>query len=122
MRRKTSTSGNGAKPSLARPRLRPAIIEATDDDEDLEEEPITPIQPLPAKLLEFPRELIATRKARPRLAEGPLREEYDHDATRSQLRIFEVEPETISTEPVVEPVLREWSQIRLDPPTDGFGA
>ena len=31
--------------------------------------------PLPANLIEFPRELVAARKARPRLAEGPLREE-----------------------------------------------
>ena len=34
-------------------------------------------------------------------------------ASRSQLRIFEVEQETISTEPAVEPVLPEWSP---DPP------
>ena len=53
--------------------------------------------PLPANLIEFPRELVATRKARPRLAEGPLREELPPEP---QLRIFEVEPEQISTEPV----------------------
>ena len=65
---------------------------------------------LPANLLEFPRQLVAARKARPRLAEGPLLE----DAPRSaQLRIFEVEPEQISTAPVVAPP--EWtSSIRLD--------
>ena len=45
-----------------------------------EEEPIAPVQPLPAKLIEFPRELVAARKARPRLVEGPLREEYDRDS------------------------------------------
>jgi uncharacterized RDD family membrane protein YckC len=96
-------------------RSRPFITEASEDNDfgDMEE-PTAPVQPLPANLLEFPRELIATRKARPRLAEGPLREEYDRDAGRSQLRIFEVAPETISTDPVVEPVLPEWSQIRLD--------
>jgi uncharacterized RDD family membrane protein YckC len=73
---------------------------------------IDPLTPLPAKLLEFPRELIAARKARPRIAEGPLREE---PAPRSpQLRIFEVEPEQISiipTEPSVNP---EWASIHLD--------
>ena len=53
--------------------------------------------PLPANLIEFPRELVAARKARPRLAEGPLREEI---VPEPQLRIFEVEPEQISTEPV----------------------
>jgi len=101
-------------------RSRPFITEAADEsDLDETEEPIAPVQPLPANLLEFPRELIATRKARPRLAEGPLREEYDREAERSQLRIFEVAPETISTEPVVEPVLPEWSPIRLDSPAEG---
>lgn len=89
---------------------RPAILEV----DDLEEEPGAPVQPLPAKLLEFPRELVAARKARPRLAEGPLREEYDRDAGQSQLRIFEVEPETISTEPPVEATPTGWSSIRLD--------
>ncbi len=79
------------------------------------EEPAPIAQPLPAKLLEFPRELIAARKARPRLAEGPLREEFDRDAAQSQLRIFEVEQERISTEPTVEPARAEWSSIRLDP-------
>ena len=48
---------------------------------------------------------VAARRARPRLAEGPLREEYDRDSSASQLRIFEVEQETISTAPDVEPVL-----------------
>ncbi|HEY5381829.1 MAG TPA: RDD family protein [Acidobacteriaceae bacterium] len=52
--------------------------------------------PLPANLIEFPRQLIASRKARPRLAEGPLREEA---SSEPQLRIFEVEPEQISTQP-----------------------
>ncbi len=91
------------------------ITEAVEDDEISDEaEPIAPIQPLPAKLLEFPRELVAARKARPRLAEGPLREEYDRDASASQLRIFEVEQETISTAPAVEHVQPDWSPIRLD--------
>ncbi len=52
--------------------------------------------PLPANLIEFPRELVATRKARPRLAEGPLRDEI---MAEPQLRIFEVEPEQISIAP-----------------------
>jgi uncharacterized RDD family membrane protein YckC len=89
---------------------RPLITEIIDP---FEEATVIPTQPLPAKLIEFPRELIATRKARPRLAEGPLRE----DATApdgSQLRIFEVEPEAISKEPVSAAVLPEWHSIRLD--------
>lgn len=78
-------------------------------------------QPIHANLIEFPRELVATRKVRPRLAEGP------HGSTAEtggQLSIFEVDPGTISIEPavaesaaaVVEPVWTgpEWSGIRLD--------
>jgi uncharacterized RDD family membrane protein YckC len=113
-------ASSGAPQTTAPPARHPSLItEATDEDdssisyEDEGPEPAAPVQPLPAKLLEFPRELIAARKARPRLAEGPLREEYDRQATRSQLRIFEVEAETISTEPVVPTVLPEWSPIRL---------
>lgn len=86
------------------------IAEVVDPFEDAT---VVPAQPLPAKLLEFPRELVAARKARPRLAEGPLREEANAP-DGSQLRIFEVEPETISKEPVVEAVLPEWHSIRLD--------
>ncbi len=89
---------------------RPLITEIVDP---FEEATVTPAQPLPAKLIEFPRELIATRKARPRLAEGPLREEATAP-DGSQLRIFEVEPETISKEPVADAVLPEWHSIRLD--------
>jgi uncharacterized RDD family membrane protein YckC len=62
----------------------------------IEEVLVTPAVPLAANLIEFPRELIASRKARPRLAEGPLRDSPEssegrsHDA--SQLRIYEVHP------------------------------
>ena len=80
----------------------------------LEEELVIPPQPLPANLIEFPRELIAARKARPRLAEGPLREEAGLDSEKSQLRIFEVEAENISNRPDVELIKTEWSSIRLD--------
>ncbi len=81
---------------------------AWDTGEALEGEP--PV-PLPANLLEFPRQLVAVRKARPRLAEGPLLE----DAPRTrQLRIFEVEPEQISTAPVVAAAPEWTTSIRLD--------
>jgi len=78
-------------------------------------------QPIHANLIEFPRELVATRKVRPRLAEGPHGSAAE---TGGQLSIFEVDPGTISIEPavaesaaaVVEPVWTgpEWSGIRLD--------
>jgi uncharacterized RDD family membrane protein YckC len=44
-------------------------------------------QSLPAKLIEFPRELVAPRKQRPRLAEGPL---FEQESPSVALRIFEV--------------------------------
>ena len=83
-----------------------------------EEAVVAPAQPLPVRILEFPRELVAPRKARPRQAEGPLRE-TPSDPERSQLRIFEVEPDAIShdapTSAAAEaPVLPEWHSIRLD--------
>jgi uncharacterized RDD family membrane protein YckC len=80
------------------------------------EESYPPID-IPANLIEFPRQLVASRKARPRLAEGPLREEADQSAHQSaetaQLRIFEVEAAQISTAPAVESLAPEWSSILL---------
>ncbi len=58
----------------------------------LSEEMLSPAVPLPANLLEFPRELFAARKARPRHAEGPLREEGQEEPP---LRIFEVEADAV---------------------------
>jgi uncharacterized RDD family membrane protein YckC len=72
-----------------------------------------------ANLIEFPRELVATRKMRPRLAEAIAAAEAD-----PQLSIFEVDPGGISTEP--EPIspahepqagafsAPDWSGIELD--------
>jgi uncharacterized RDD family membrane protein YckC len=76
-------------------------------------EDVTPPIDIPANLIEFPRQLVAPRKARPRLAEGPLREEADHTPEAAQLRIFEVEATQISTAPVVESAAPEWSSILL---------
>ena len=69
--------------------------------------------PLPANLLEFPRQLVAARKARPRLAEGPLAEEI---ARSPQLRIFEVESAQISTSAATVSPVPEWASIHLDAP------
>ena len=83
------------------------------DELQAEAEPATA---LPANLIEFPRQLVAARRARPRLAEGPLREEADNSPERAQLRIFEVEASSVSTEPMVESVVPEWHNLRLDAP------
>jgi len=68
---------------------RPAIMEAHTG------EPGELVQPIYANLIEFPREMIATRRARPRRAEGPLAEAE----SAPQLSIFEVDPAAISIEP-----------------------
>lgn len=79
---------------------------------------VEPAQPIHANLIEFPREIVATRKVRPRLAEGPLGE------SGGQLSIFEVDPDSISTEPLMAGAAGaasapawsgpEWSGIELD--------
>ena len=94
---------------------RPYPKEIVDPFEDAV---VAPAQPLPVRILEFPRELVAARKARPRHAEGPLRDS-ESEPERSQLRIFEVEAEAISHEaappdPAEKQVLPEWRSIRLD--------
>jgi uncharacterized RDD family membrane protein YckC len=81
-----------------------------------EPETVEPAQPIHANLIEFPREIIAPRKARPRIAEGPLAPE---GGERGQLSIFEVDPAAISIEPApagtaLEPAAPGWSRIRLE--------
>jgi len=67
-----------------------------------------PAQPLPANLIQFPREMVAARRMRPRRAEGPL---ASLEPT-AQLSIFEVDPAAVSTQPagaVAEgPAAPEW--------------
>ncbi len=68
--------------------------------------------PIQANIIEFPRQLVASRKARPRLAEGPLRED---GTPEPQLRIFEVETEQISLSPdaVSSDEAPEWQGLLL---------
>lgn len=58
-------------------------------------EPEEAVQPIYANLIEFPRPIIAARRARPRRAEGPLAA----SDSAPQLSIFEVDPGAISTAP-----------------------
>lgn len=84
-------------------------------DESAEEAAVPPVEALAANLIEFPRELVAARKMRPRLVEGPLRESFqeaEHD--QSQLKIFEVAPDSISQTVTIEAPAEDWSPIRLD--------
>ena len=85
------------------------------------EEPAGPAMPLPANLIEFPRQLVASRKVRPRLAEGPLRDEAEDGPARGQLRIFEVDPAQIDTTPpatsaTLAAAMPQWTSIWLDAP------
>ena len=77
--------------------------------------------PIHANLIQFPRELVATRKARPRRAEGPYAASVEQDV---QLSIFEVDPGALTLEAAQTSVLEEaaapawsgpeWSGIELD--------
>ena len=82
------------------------------------EGPAGPAESLPANLIEFPRQLVAARKARPRLAEGPLRAEVEAPPGSGQLRIFEVDQEQISVAPecLVDEEMHtaQWGSILLD--------
>lgn len=89
-----------------------------------------PAQPIFANLIEFPRPMVATRKVRPRLAEGPLAQVE----SAPQLSIFEVDPATVSSEPApaamdersapawmlpqwpaIEPAEKTWEEILQEP-------
>lgn len=69
-----------------------------------------PLQTIAANLIEFPRQLVATRKMRPRLAEGPLASVEPE----RQLSIFEVDPSSVNTHPEppapVRPASQAWSE------------
>ncbi|MGA2571080.1 MAG: RDD family protein [Terracidiphilus sp.] len=80
-----------------------------------EDEPfhqVDPAQPIYGNLIQFPREMVATRKIRPRRAEGPLAAAEPE----AQLSIFEIDPATISTQPAVvaeEPAAPAWMRTEL---------
>src|ERR1019366_1139939 len=81
-------------------------------------ESVEAAQDIPANLIEFPREIIATRRMRPRIGEEPV------DSTDpQQLSIFEVEPDSISTAPMGSStsaaqdrtwIGSSWQQIELE--------
>jgi uncharacterized RDD family membrane protein YckC len=71
-------------------------------------------EPEHANLIQFPRELVATRKIRPRLAEASITE------AEGQLSIFEVDPDAVSTASSGQDAPAsiwnrpDWSGMRLD--------
>jgi uncharacterized RDD family membrane protein YckC len=99
---------------------RPSITEANLGEPGDLGQPGEFAQPIYANLIQFPREMIATRRVRPRLAEGPLAEA----GAAPQLSIFEVDPAAISIQPApatMEPpaspewMRTEWSDMTLQP-------
>ena len=107
------------------PQRRPqAEAKATDHDdwaaqEHYDSAPIyeeIEAQAIPANLIEFPREIVATRRMRPRLADGT------GEVDPQQLSIFEVDPNTVSTEPMGQNIEADdpvwigssWQQMQLD--------
>ena len=84
---------------------------------------VVPAQPIYANLIQFPREIIATRRIRPRIAGI---EAGSENELSNQLSIFEVDPATVSTEaaaPGTGVAGRswagpEWSDIQLDAQPD----
>jgi uncharacterized RDD family membrane protein YckC len=80
-------------------------------------EAVEAAQPIPANLIEFPREIVATRRMRPRISE--VNPESDEP---QQLSIFEVDPNSVSTEPMAcaaaaPPPMwigTSWQEIELD--------
>jgi uncharacterized RDD family membrane protein YckC len=81
-------------------------------------ESVEAAQDIPANLIEFPREIVATRRIRPRISE-----EQSESADPQKLSIFEVEQESVSTEPIAPSstttqertwIGSSWQQIELD--------
>jgi len=64
-------------------------------------------QPVCANLIQFPREIVAMRKVRPRRAEGPLATAE----SEAQLSIFEVDSATVSTQPAATAMERPLAPV-----------
>ncbi|MFZ0744929.1 MAG: RDD family protein [Terracidiphilus sp.] len=112
---------------LAEDNWRGTEAQPEDFGADQSIETVEPAQPIHANLIQFPREIVATRRLRPRIAGSEPGASID---PYGQLSIFEVDPNSISTEapaPAAEAGLQapelsgaEWSGIELDalPATD----
>jgi uncharacterized RDD family membrane protein YckC len=84
---------------------------------------VEPAQHMAANLIEFPRELVAPRKARPRQVEGPYRRNAQNEAS-PQLSIFEVDPDLLDppmefSRPIAQQIAQpiappEWASIEFE--------
>lgn len=128
-----STPPEGRAETLA-PETAENIPNPTDP---LEEALVEPARPLPASVIAWPREIVARRPARPRLAEGPLREDpfpstgsmawpsepvaedrppvSNSPAEGAEFELAAAEPEAAPAMPrQPHPVTPEWLSIQLD--------
>lgn len=93
---------------------RATYVEDMFPDDVLASATVEPIHSSAANLIEFPRELIAARKARPRLAEGPFAQRA---LENPQLSIFEVDPELLAAPVRISVAPPEWASIELEEPS-----
>ena len=124
----TAAPRAGRGESVVPPPAEPSWEQSTEDLLEIDNylgaegyEVVEPALPIHANLIEFPRELIATRKVRPRRVEGPHAARAEE---QGQLSIFEVDPYSVSTEPEALGAIGEanaatwsgakWSGIELD--------
>jgi len=89
-------------------RERPALAEGL--SEGREAEPAEPVVTARANIIEFPREIVAPRKRRPRRAEGPLAT----DGLGMQLNIFDVDPGAHPIETEAAVAAPAWASIELE--------
>ena len=105
--------GGAATPVPANERESEALDEEIAFRKDPYFDELTAPEPIAANLIEFPRQLVASRKARPRRAEGPLLDDPRSAESVAQLRIFEVQADQMSAAPANESVTPEWTSIML---------
>lgn len=116
-------------PAEARVHTRAGETAVAFAEDPIEDALVEPTSPLPARVIEFPRELVAPRKARPRLALGPLLEEERREAQppapqaalfadSGELRILEADPEPPAARSArgatADANVPEWHSIHLD--------
>ena len=79
-------------------------------EDPMRESLVEPAQAIQANIIEFPKPLVAAKKLRGRLADGPYRRYEDE----SQLSIFEVSPEEVASA-IPEPAMTAaWASIELE--------
>lgn len=107
-------------PLQARVSATPHPLQDADVFDPFEEAIVEPTSPLPVRLIETPRELVAPRKARPRLAEGPLCEEANPapapasapgERTTVETPLLRSDPDS---QPSRAPLRPQWLAIELD--------